>query len=332
MTRTGRAAWHPARRRSAHEGRTGSCGTLGRRPTLSRSPTLSAKQPGRSTTPAPQPTRRERRAAARRAEAARTSSSSSAWRSPTVLITIAAVVIALAVIAILNNRPGEASGTGSTATPAPAGSAANVAVTAPGSPLPDGVTRDGRTLGPATAKVTLDVWEDFQCPACGSFSNQIEPVLISRYVVPGQLKITYHDFAFIGQESQDAASAARCAGQQGKFWEFHDYLFANQNGENQGWFTRDRFVAIAGKIGLDQAAFQACYDGGAQRQAVTAETQSGSTVGVASTPTLILDGRTLSLSSYTSWDDFLGDIDRTIIAAGGSIAPSSPTPAASPSS
>jgi protein-disulfide isomerase len=247
------------------------------------------------------------------------------------------VIIALAVIAILNNRPGPASGSGSTGTPAPAASgatsgAANVAVIAPGSPLPDGIVRDGRTLGPSTAKVTLDIWEDFQCPACSNFTNQIEPVLISRYVVPGQLKLAFHDLAFLGQESQDAASAARCAGQQGKFWEFHDYLYANQNGENQGWFTRDRFVAIADKIGLDQAAFQACYDGGSQRQAVTAETQSGSSAGIASTPTLILDGRTLSLSSYTSWDDFLGDIDRTIVAAGGSIAPSSPTPAASPSS
>jgi protein-disulfide isomerase len=259
------------------------------------------------------------------------------WRSPTVLITIGAVFIALAVIAILNNRPGPATGSGSTGTPAPAASGAtsavpNVAVTAPGSPLPDTVTRDGRTLGASTAKVALDVWEDFQCPACGSFSTQIEPVLVDRYVVPGQLKITYHDYAFIGQESQDASSAARCAGQQGKFWEFHDYLFANQNGENRGWFTRDRFLAIADKIGLDEAAFQACYDGGSQRQAVTAETQSGTAAGVASTPTLILDGRTLSLSSYSSWADFLGDIDRTIIAAGGSIAPSSPTPAASPSS
>ncbi len=242
------------------------------------------------------------------------------------------MIVALAVIAVLNNRPGQASGTGSTGTPAPAASGAANVVTAPGSPLPDGIVRDGRTLGPSTAKVTLDIWEDFQCPACANFTNQIEPVLISRYVVPGQLKITYHDFAFIGQESQDASSAARCAGQQGKFWEFHDYLFANQNGENQGWFTRARFVAIADKIGLDQAAFQACYDGGSQRQAVTAETQSGSAAGVSSTPTLILDGRTLALSSYTSWDDFLGDIDRTIIAAGGSIAPSSPTPAASPSS
>ena len=243
------------------------------------------------------------------------------------------MVVALAVIAILSNQPGQAVRPGATGSAAPVASGgANVAVIAPGSPLPDGVARDGRTLGASTAKVTLDVWEDFQCPACANFTNQIEPVLVDRYVVPGQLKITFHDFAFLGQESQDAASAARCAGEQGKFWDFHDYLFANQNGENRGWFTRDRFVSIASRIGLDMPAFEACYDGGSQRPAVTTETQAGSTAGVASTPTLILDGRTLALSSYSSWDDFLGDIDRTIIAAGGSVAPSSPTPAASPSS
>ncbi|MGZ4158725.1 MAG: DsbA family protein, partial [Bacteroidia bacterium] len=84
------------------------------------------------------------------------------------------------------------------------------------------------------------MWEDFQCPACGNFTRQIEPTIVDRYVVPGSVRLTFHDDAFIGQESLDAASAARCAGDQGKFWPYHDWLFANQNGENEGQFSRDR--------------------------------------------------------------------------------------------
>ena len=90
----------------------------------------------------------------------------------------------------------------------------------------------------------LDTWEDFQCPGCGNFSRSIEPVVIERYVAAGQLRLNFHDYAFIGQESVDAASAARCADKQGRFWDYQAWLFANQNGENKGWFTRDRLAAI----------------------------------------------------------------------------------------
>jgi protein-disulfide isomerase len=204
-----------------------------------------------------------------------------------------------------------------------------VSLNQPAAAIPAGVPRDGRTLGTATATVSMDVWEDFQCPACGNFSETIEPTIIQRYVVAGKIRYTFHDYAFLGQESADAASAARCAGDQGKFWDYHGWLYANQNGENQGWFSTERLTAIADKVGLDRPTWDTCYAGGSDRPAVTAETQAGIAAKVSGTPTMMLDGRIVPLSTFTTWDDLFKAIDAAI-AAGGSAVPSASPASAAP--
>lgn len=278
--------------------------------------------------------RRERAAAAKR-------TATPAWRSPTVLVTIGAVVVALVVIAALNLRPAAGTGSASTApggststsssAPSPAGSG-SVAVTAPAAPVPASIPRDGRSLGSLTAPVALEIWGDFQCPSCANFTQTIEPTIVERYVQPGKVRLTFRDLAFIGPESLDAAAAARCAGQQGKFWDYHDWLYSNQNGENQGWFSRARLAAIADQVGLDRTAWDACYDGGTEKAAVTAETNAGNTAGVRSTPTLVLNGKVVQLSTFTSWNDLYKAIDAAVAAAGvPSTAPSSAPSAGSAS-
>lgn len=231
------------------------------------------------------------------------------------LVSLAAVVVAIVVIAALNLRSG--------------GATSSVDLTAPTPPIPASIPRDGRTLGSPSAKVVLDLWEDFQCPSCGNFTRTIEPTIVERYVQPGNLRITFHDYAFIGQESTDAASAARCADQQGKFWDYESWVYANQNGENQGSFSRDRLAAIAARVGLDPAAWSSCYDGNAQRAAVTSETHAGQAAGVSSTPTLYLAGTLVPLSTFTSWDDLYAAIDAAIAAAGGGAGPSAAPSASS---
>ncbi len=314
----------------------GTWGRLRARPTNLRSPILSAKNPGRGGAQGTQPTRRERREAARRAQAGaphpnRRGSSRPGWQSPTVLITVAAVIVAVAVIAFLNVRPGTAGtgggGSSAGASTDPGSGGASVSVTAPAATLPPGVPQDGRSLGSSSAKVALDVWEDFQCPACGNFTNQIEPTIVERYVVPGTVRLTFHDFAFIGQESLDAASAARCAGAQGQFWPYHDWLYANQNGENEGQFSRDRLATIADRIGLDGAAWAACYDGNTEHGAVTAETAQGQALGIRSTPTLFIDGKMVDLTTFTSWDDLYKALDAAVAAPSvPSLSPASAAP------
>ncbi len=150
--------------------------------------------------------------------------------------------------------------------------------------------RNGRAIGPDSAPAELVVWSDFQCPACGSFSRIVEPRLIRDYVRDGRLRILYRDMAFLGDESADAAIAARCAGEQDAFWPYHDFLFWNQEGENQGAFRRDRLVDVARALNLDVDGFQACLDSDAPRQATEAETAEGRQAGIVQTPSLVIDG------------------------------------------
>lgn len=112
--------------------------------------------------------------------------------------------------------------------------------------------------GDPNAKVKVFVFEDFQCPNCGVYSMQLEPIIMQNYVATGKVYYQFVPFSFIGPESVAAAEASYCANEQGKFWEYHDYIFANQNGENQGAFNNPTLVAFAEKMGLNMASFNDC--------------------------------------------------------------------------
>jgi protein-disulfide isomerase len=150
---------------------------------------------------------------------------------------------------------------------------------------------EGRALGSADAPVTLTIWSDFQCPACGVLATETEPQLAEDYVEPGDLRIVYRDFAFLGEESTDASIGARCAEDQGRFWQFHDYLFANQAGENRGAFSLLRLEAMAERVGIDMAQYRACRDDPETRQAVLADRDEARQIPINSTPTLIVGER-----------------------------------------
>lgn len=147
-----------------------------------------------------------------------------------------------------------------------------------------------RSVGIAAAPVTIEIWADFQCPFCGLFSHAVEPTLVREEATSGRAIVTFRDFAFLGQESLDAAVAARCAGSQERFWRYHDLLFASQRGENQGAFSRDVLLSLARFAGLDSPSFTACLADPAIAAAVRSETQEGRTLGVSSTPTLRIVG------------------------------------------
>ena len=176
--------------------------------------------------------------------------------------------------------------------------------------IPFGAVADGRTLGNADAKVTIEIWSDFQCPACRAFAVNLEPRTITDYVVTGKVKLVYHDAAFQGQksrspydESVEAAAAARCAADQGLFWKMHNWLFANWNGENQGAFAAARLSAIATAAGLDMTQYNACMATRDQQAAAIAETSQGVAAGVNQTPTLVINGEAMAGSpgNYADW-------------------------------
>ena len=246
--------------------------------------------------------RREQRRAAR--DKAHTTSP---LRSPMVLFTGAAILVgALIVGFMLISKP---------APPSVAD------LTPPGSEISFDAPVDGRTLGSPQAKVTVDIWSDFQCPACMNFATEIEPLTISSYVVTGKVRLVYHDAAFQGQkshqpydESVEAAAGARCAADQDLFWQMHNWLFANWNGENDGAFAADRLRAIATGAGLDLARYDSCMAVGDKQAAVRSETAEGLTANINQTPTIIVNGMTI-VGSPSDFAKFAMVLDQAYAAA-----------------
>ncbi|MSU44890.1 DsbA family protein [Candidatus Nomurabacteria bacterium] len=159
------------------------------------------------------------------------------------------------------------------------------------------------TLGNPKAKVALILYEDFQCPFCGAISGlasdtpaiqalkQRDPSwtpfmagIKENYIKNGKVQFVYRDWAFLGPESIKTAEAARCAGDQNKFWEYHDYLYGHQNGENEGAFSDPNLKSFAKKLSLDTSSFDKCLDSGKYTQAVNDSRTEGSNAGVNGTP------------------------------------------------
>lgn len=153
---------------------------------------------------------------------------------------------------------------------------------------------DGRSAGDPDAPVTIEVYEDFQCPACAAFAAQTERQLMDEYVGTGKAVFIFRHFPFLepapGGESTQASNASMCAAEQGRFWDYHDMLFANQTSENRGAFSDRRLEAIAETIGLDMDAFRACFDEDRYRQEIDADELRGLDLGVNATPSIAVNG------------------------------------------
>lgn len=154
-----------------------------------------------------------------------------------------------------------------------------------------GVTSPRPVLGQADAPVLIQEYGDFQCPSCGSFTRLVEPQLRTTYIDTGKVRLEWHDFPWIGDESREAANAARCAGDQGHFWEYHDLLYRRQAGENQGAFSRDRLKSFGAQLGLVAPTFDACVDSGGHRGAVEDDFSDVRSNGFNGTPTFLVGGQ-----------------------------------------
>ena len=150
--------------------------------------------------------------------------------------------------------------------------------------------------GAATAPVVLTAYEDFQCPSCGAFARQVMPGLINRYIETGRVRLEWHDFAWYGPESNWAANAARCAGDQGKFWEYHDYLFEHQAGQNRGAFAKSHLKEFGRAVGLETATFDACVDADSHLGAVRADMERVRELNLVGTPSFFVNGRPVPAS------------------------------------
>ena len=145
---------------------------------------------------------------------------------------------------------------------------------------------DDPFLGDANAPVTIVSFEDYQCPFCKRAFDQTFPQLKRDYIDTGKVKYVYRDFPLsFHPQASSAAEASECADDQGKFWDYHDAIFNNQNR-----LGRDLYIELAGQLNLDVDKFTQCIDTGEFRQEVQADASYGSQIGVSGTPTFFING------------------------------------------
>lgn len=150
------------------------------------------------------------------------------------------------------------------------------------------VAPDDPVLGNANAPVTLVEFSDFQCPFCA----RVRPTLMRvRETYGDRVRIVWKDFPLtsIHPQAFKAAEAGQCAREQGKFWEYHDRLFANQQA-----LQPESLKKYAADTGLDAAAFSTCLDSAKYADRVTSQIGVGTGLGVGSTPSVFINGRMLS--------------------------------------
>jgi protein-disulfide isomerase len=120
------------------------------------------------------------------------------------------------------------------------------------------------------------------------------PTIEEEFVSTGQVKVQARTFAFMGEGSVLAAQAAECASDQGRLWDFHDTLFANQRGRDQGAFSSENLKRFAEALELETAAFDSCLDSGKYASKVREDTEAGRQLGVTSVPTILVNGQPVS--------------------------------------
>ena len=150
----------------------------------------------------------------------------------------------------------------------------------------------------AAPLVTLEEFGDFQCSHCAQFALGMGKQVKKDFVDTGRISFVFRHFPFIGEESFRAAEATECAADQGKFWEYHDTVFENWKGVNQGAYSDDNLKGFATRLQLDRDAFDSCLDGGRHRGKVEEDLQLGERLGVNSTPSLFLEGRRIQVADY----------------------------------
>jgi protein-disulfide isomerase len=151
------------------------------------------------------------------------------------------------------------------------------------------VASDDRVKGDVDAPVTIFEWSDFECPFCTRFFTDSLSQIDSEYVETGKVKVVFKHFPLsFHANARPAALASECAGDQGKFWEYHDVLFES------GSLSASALEQHAVDLGLDATQFNACLSSEKYADKVDADTQQGANAGIRGTPGFIINGQAVS--------------------------------------
>jgi protein-disulfide isomerase len=150
----------------------------------------------------------------------------------------------------------------------------------------------GIVLNP-TATPTIDVWVDYQCPACRTF-EVLNGGYLNEVIAQKKAKVVFHPLTFIGAESIIAANAAACAADENKFVDMNLALFQNQgSSENSGRWQGDAMLAIGESIGIKSDSFKQCVREGNYVKWTRNVTEASASKNVNSTPTIRINGKDL---------------------------------------
>jgi protein-disulfide isomerase len=172
---------------------------------------------------------------------------------------------------------------------------------------------DDPMLGSPNAKVLIIEFGDYQCPSCRMFWKDIEPRLKKEYIDTGKVKLVFRDFPLMQShpEALLAAMAVNCAGDQQKYWEYHDKVFREQynKGDDVIRLKPADLKKWAKDIKLDPAAFDQCLDSEKYKSEVLKDEADGEAAGVQGTPTFFINGRVMGgAQQYPEYKKLIDDL------------------------
>lgn len=146
------------------------------------------------------------------------------------------------------------------------------------------------TLGDSNAPITLVEFGDYQCHFCNVFFHNTEEDIVKNYIETGKVKMIFKDYTIIGPDSINAAHGAHCADDQGLFWEYHDILYNNWTGENNGWASSQNLLRFAQEVGLDVDEWSECMINSEHSEIIAASNQDAKDLGLTGTPSFFVIG------------------------------------------
>jgi len=162
-------------------------------------------------------------------------------------------------------------------------------------------------LGNLDAPITLIEFGDYQCHFCNVFFHSTEDKILKNYVETGKVKMIFKDYNIIGPDSINASHGAHCANDQESFWEYHDILYSNWTGENNGWASSENLGKFAQEIGLDIDVWSECMVNGLHSQTILASNKDAKNLELSGTPAFFVigpDGKTTKLFGAQPFETF----------------------------
>jgi protein-disulfide isomerase len=162
-------------------------------------------------------------------------------------------------------------------------------------------------LGNPNAPITLIEFGDYQCHFCNVFFHTTEDSILKNYVETGKVRMIFKDYNIIGPDSVNASHGAHCAKDQGLFWEYHDILYSNWTGENNGWASSENLGRFAQEIGLDMNIWSECMLSEIHSQTILASNENARSLELTGTPAFFIigsDGKTTKLFGAQPFETF----------------------------